>query len=175
MNLITSIETDRCILQLLCSNDIEEAVELFTNSDTRKYLGGPISRDGAIKRLNRCLEEKKTIFFWKIYYCVRLKDNGKFIGIVSITPHHNLLYKELSYQFLPNFWGKGYAYETINSIIHHYKNNYKVLSRLVSETQTANIKSCKLLEKLGYKLHKKLERFGCEQSLYVFNLRTLVK
>lgn len=175
MDFITSLETDRCILQLICSSDIEEAVELFTNSHVRKYLGGPIIRDEAIKRLNSYLESKKTIFFWKIYYCVRLKDNGKFIGIVSITPHHNLLYKELSYQFLPDFWGKGYAYESINSIIHHYENNCKVLSRIVSETQTANIKSCKLLEKLGYKLHKKLKRFGCEQSLYILNLQDLDK
>lgn len=171
MNLIKSIETDRCILQMLCSKDIEEAVQLFTDSEVRKYLGGPISRDGAIKKLHGCLGTNKTILFWKVYYCVRLKDTGKFIGLVSITPHHNLLYKELSYQFLPDSWGKGYAYETINSIIHHYKNNYKVLRRLVSETQTANIKSCKLLERLGYKIHRKLQRFGSEQSLYILNLR----
>jgi len=170
MNLVENIETDRCILQLLCLNDIEEAVELFTNSDARKYLGGAIPKEEAIKKLNRCVGAKKKIYLWSIYYCVRLKDTGKFIGIVSITPHHNLLYKELSYQFLPSIWGNGYAYETIKSLIQYCTYNYK-LHRLVSETQVANVKSCKLLEKLGYKLHKKLERFNCEQSLYVLNLR----
>jgi hypothetical protein len=31
-------------------------------------------------------------------------------------------------------------------------------------------KSCKLLEKLGYKLNKKLQRFEAEQSLYRIKL-----
>lgn len=174
MNLIKSIETDRCILQLLGFDDVEEAVELFTDSDTRKYLGGAISKEEAIMKLNRCIEAKKRLFFWSSYYCVRLKDTGKFIGIISITPHHSRLFKELSYQFLPTFWGNGYAYETIKAVIQHCKNNYK-LRHLISETQTANVKSCKLLEKVGCKLKKKLERFGCEQSVYILKLSNLVK
>lgn len=167
MDSVSKIETDRCTLQLLSLDDIEEASKVYTNSDTRKYLGGVIPKEYAINRLNRSVKKKNIFYFWSVYYCVRLKETGEFIGLISITPYHNLLYKELSYQFLPDFWGKGYAYETILSLIQHYKDK---LFRLVSETQTANKKSCTLLEKLGYKLHKKLERFGCEQSVYYIKL-----
>ncbi|MDP4093909.1 MAG: GNAT family N-acetyltransferase [Bacillota bacterium] len=162
MKFIDKLETDRCTLKLLCLEDIEEASELFTNPETRKYLGGAIPREYALNRLTRSINKKNIFYFWSVYYCVRLKDTGEFIGMISIGPYHNYLYKELSYQFLPDFWGNGYAYETINSLIQHYK-----FSHLASETQSANLKSCSLLEKLGYKLHKKLERFGCEQSVYV--------
>ncbi|WP_347814371.1 GNAT family N-acetyltransferase [Alkalihalobacillus sp. LMS39] len=37
---------------------------------------------------------------------------------------------------------------------------------VVVETQAANRGSCKLLEKLGMEMNKKVERFGAEQIIY---------
>ncbi len=41
------------------------------------------------------------------------------------------------------------------------------LTQIVSETQKKNIRSSKLLERLGYGLEKQVERFGAEQCVYV--------
>lgn len=158
------IETNRCILQLLSKDDINEAVELFTNPDVRMYLGGTISRDEAVKKLNKWIEVNDSL-----YLSVRIRNSGEFAGIIDISPYCNSINKELSYQFLPSVWGMGYAYEAIYSVI-EYCSHVLDIKYLVSETQTANTKSCWLLQKLGFKVSDKINRFGAEQSLYVLNL-----
>ncbi len=158
------IETERCTLQCLCEKDLEEAAQLFLSFEVRRYLGGVISKETALKKLRSWMDADEGL-----YFCVRLKSSGAFIGLIDISPHHNPRYKELSYQFLPAAWGHGYAHETIKALIEYCADTLH-LTRLVSETQTANSRSCVLLEKLGYALLEKLERFGCGQSLYMLDL-----
>ncbi|UNK21066.1 hypothetical protein MNQ98_14085 [Paenibacillus sp. N3/727] len=38
--------------------------------------------------------------------------------------------------------------------------------KLLAETQTANVSSCNLLERLGMKLERKVQRFGSEQGIF---------
>lgn len=132
-------ETKRCILQLLSNNDFNEVVALFTNYDVMKYLGGVISRDDAVKKLNKWITDSDFCI------CVRLKNSGEFTGIIDISPYDNSTIKELSYQFLPSVWGMGYAYEAIHSAI-EYCSKILDIQYLVSETQTENIKYCRLLQ-----------------------------
>jgi len=111
-----------------------------------------------------------------IFFCLRcsISNSRRFAGIVDISPHHNPKNKELSYQFLSSLWGKGYAYEVTNSVL-QYCINVLDIHFLVSETQTANVKSCRLLEKLGFKQSEKIIRFGSEQSIYVIDLLSRIK
>lgn len=160
-------ETKRCILQPLSKIDINEAIALFINYDVRKHLGGVIHADVAIEKLNKWISTDDSL-----YLSVRLKNNGVLAGIIDISPHPNLTNKELSYQFLPSMWGKGYAYESIHSVI-EYCSNVLDIKYLVSETQTDNIRSCKLLQKLGFKLEDKINRFEAEQSIYVLKLNEM--
>ena len=41
------------------------------------------------------------------------------------------------------------------------------LPRVVAETQTANIASCRLLEGLGLRRERTVQRFGAQQAIYV--------
>lgn len=99
------------------------------------------------------------------YWVVREKHTDNFIGLVSLDLHHDGHYLEISYQFLPNWWGKGYATEVVQLIITFALNELN-LSKIVAETQTANMSSCRLLEKLGMKLERTVSRFGNEQAIY---------
>ena len=82
-----------------------------------------------------------------------------------MDPHHIGNDIEVSYQFLPKWWGAGYATEVMKEI---FKFAFESLNlpRVIAVTQTANISSRKLLERLGMKLISKYQRFGAEQSLY---------
>ena len=64
----------------------------------------------------------------------------------------------------------GIASEVVNEIIKYalYDLNYPIV---LAETQTANIASCKLLEKVGMKLERKIQRFGEEQAIYSIRKR----
>lgn len=61
--------------------------------------------------------------------------------------------------------GYGYASEAISQIL-TYAFNELNLSKVIAETQTANLSSCRLLEKVGMKLEQTILRYGAEQAIY---------
>ncbi|HBN86233.1 MAG TPA: GNAT family N-acetyltransferase [Clostridiales bacterium] len=162
--MITNIATERCVLSPISESDFGEIIPLFTNNEVRRYLGGPLSVEWAFNRLNESLLLNNDIRF-----VVRRRETEKCIGLVFITPHHNPADSEISYMFMPEYWGKGYAFEVVKRLLEFCRDELK-LARVVSETQTANVRSCHLLEKLGYMLESKVERFGAEQSIYAKDL-----
>lgn len=154
------LETKRCSIKPFQESDAVDVQQLYTNQEVRKYLGGIRQEDSINEVLNEMLHPSKDSFYWT----VREKMAGEFIGLVSLDPHHEDDI-EISYQFLPDWWGKGYAAEVVQKIIHYALNELK-LERLVAETQTANTASCRLLERVGMKFEKTVIRFGEEQSIY---------
>ena len=99
------------------------------------------------------------------YWVIREKQTDTFIGLVSLDPHQDGVYLEISYQLLPNWWGKGYATEVVQTII-NYAFNELHLTKILAETQTANKISCMLLKKLGMDLERTIMRYGAEQGIY---------
>jgi ribosomal-protein-alanine N-acetyltransferase len=96
------------------------------------------------------------------------KENGKFLGLVSLDKHHDGESTEVSYQLMPIAWRKGYATEVVKEVI-HYSFTKLNLPRLIAETQTANKSSCKLLERVGMTVKETVHRFGEEQKIYILN------
>ena len=154
------ILTNRCELSKLTRDDIDEAMGLFTNEQVRLYLGGILSEEQSLDKLHGWVNNKNDL-----YLSVRLLDTDDFIGILSISTHHDNESKELSYQFLPDYWGNGFAYETIKALL-EYLGTLNYYNFLIAETQTNNEKSCKLLSKLGFELVRVVFRFGEKQSIY---------
>ena len=87
---------------------------------------------------------------------------------MSLGSHHIGSDTELSYEFLPKHWGRGYAHEAAEALI-TYCFSHLMLDRVVAETQAANPRSRKLLERLGMTLDSSFERFGAVQVLYARN------
>lgn len=85
---------------------------------------------------------------------VRIKNN-EFIGLVSLDKHVDGD-KEVSYEFLTAWWGQGYATEVIGQVIKYAFEELEIV-KLLAETQTANLSSCKLLERVGMKLERKIQ------------------
>lgn len=142
-------------------SDAQDVKNLYRNPEVRKYLGG-IRPDDSIKvQLDAMLYPSKDSYYW----VVREKCTDDFIGLVSLDPHHEGMFNEISYQFIPSQWGQGYATEAVAVIIHFALNELN-LSTVVAETQIANKPSCNLLKKLGMKLERTVFRFGAEQAIY---------
>jgi [ribosomal protein S5]-alanine N-acetyltransferase len=135
--------------------------KLFVNQDVRKFLGGIRNEESIQVVLDDMLNPSDTSFYW----VVREKQSDNFIGLCSLDPHHEGSYLELSYQLLPNWWGKGYATEVVTLIIQYALNELN-LTKVVAETQTANKSSCRLLERVGMELERNIIRFGAEQAIY---------
>jgi [ribosomal protein S5]-alanine N-acetyltransferase len=154
-------ETERCLINTFQKLDYVDVKKLYVNQEVRKYLGGIRQEDNIKDVLDEILNSSDDSFYW----VVREKQTDNFIGLVSLDPHHEGVYLEISYQFLPYWWGKGYATEVVQVIINFALNGLN-LSKVVAETQTANKSSCRLLESLGMKLERTIIRFGAEQAIY---------
>lgn len=154
------LQTERCILNDLQQSDFQDVKKLYVNEDVRKFLGGVVDPDKLVAARGEMLSEKGSY-----YWVVREKKTGSFIGLVSITDHHDGKYKEVSYQLMPDWWGTGYGSEVVSGIILFALEELK-LPGLIAETQTANKASCRLLEKVGMEKKETLIRFGSEQAIY---------
>ncbi|MFF2449559.1 GNAT family N-acetyltransferase [Neobacillus sp. NPDC058068] len=154
-------ETDRCFINIIQESDYFDVKKLYVNQEVRRYLGGIRQEDSIREVMDEMLNSSDDSFYW----VVREKHADNFIGLVSLDPHHERVYMEISYQFLPNWWGSGYATEVVQVILTFALNELN-LAKIVAETQTANKFSCRLLERVGMELERTISRFGAEQAIY---------
>ncbi|ETI70891.1 GNAT family N-acetyltransferase [Neobacillus vireti] len=154
-------ETDRCFINIFQESDYFDVKKLYVNHEVRRFLGG-IRQEASIGVvMDEMLHSSDDSFYW----VVREKHTDDFIGLVSLDPHHEGVYPEISYQFLPDWWGSGYATEVVQVILNFALNELNLV-KVVAETQTANKSSCKLLEKVGMELERTISRFGSEQAIH---------
>ncbi|MCL2427456.1 MAG: GNAT family N-acetyltransferase [Oscillospiraceae bacterium] len=155
--------TERLVLSLIDETDLNELTTLFTCETIRRYLGGAVSSDKALATLNSFMQDDAGF-----YFVVRSKTSNELVGMIIVARHHNQNDVEISFLFLPNHWGKGYAREGVKCALTFCKTELKI-KRVVSETQSANKNAQRLLEALGYKVENILERFGAMQTIYVYD------
>lgn len=160
---IMVIKTNRCKMVKVQERDYEKIKELYTDEKVRKFLGGTVSNENFNSSFNDMLTCNNDSFYW----VVRLKDNNHIIGLASLDKHHDGLSTEISYQFMPQYWGYGYAEEVVRKII-DYAFYELIIKKIIAETQSANKASCKLLKKVGMNLEQIVSRFGNEQ--YIFSI-----
>lgn len=156
------IHTPRLVLRPLCIWDLRFFLSLVGNDQTRRYLGGPVRGRKAIQHFRAYLARPAEELIWLVI----LGQSGQAIGLVEVGLHKDGEDYEVSYQFLPEQWGNGYAGEAVAAVI-KAATGLLGLSRLIAETQSANFASCRLLERSGMVELKRVQRFGNEQTIYV--------
>jgi GNAT superfamily N-acetyltransferase len=79
---------------------------------------------------------------------VSLKDSGETIGMCGLLRRDWLDAPDVGFAFLPQFWSKGYAYESSVGVIEWARRTFGV-ARVVGIVKPGNIGSIRVLEKLG--------------------------
>jgi ribosomal-protein-alanine N-acetyltransferase len=154
------IRTLRLDLTSVTEEDFECVRQLRTDVKVREYLGGPAT-DEKIRAAFSVMMESGALPRW----IVRSRPDCRFIGLVALGHHCDGCDVEVSYELLPDSWGKGYATEAVRAVLGHALTEL-ALPRVIAETQTANAPSRRLLERLGMSLERTVERFGAEQAIY---------
>ena len=157
-----NLASKRCLLTPVAKTDFASFKELRTNPQIRQYLGGPVPLDSLGSWFFQVLNPEEEVHIW----AVREKSSEQFVGLLTLDPHHRQEDMQISYEFLPAFWGQGYASETIQVILQYIFEDLD-WPKIVAETQTANMASVRLLERLGFVRKETLYRFGAEQSIYL--------
>ncbi len=123
-------------------------VDWLNDEEVNKYLesGGGYT----IEKLNVFLKEQesKNIQFWAIV----IKESNKHIGNIKIDPIKNSIgeYGILIGDKIE--WGKGYAKEASETIIHHCFDNLK-LTEIQLGVKPNNINAIKLYKTLGFEVY----------------------
>jgi ribosomal-protein-alanine N-acetyltransferase len=102
-------------------------------------------------------------------WTARIRKSASRVGLISVTKHKDGQEFELSYQFHPKAWGRGYGFEAASAVLRFLREK-RGLQRLIAETQVANVASCRLLERLGMSEQQRLLRYREEQAIYVIDL-----
>ncbi len=155
------MKTSRTTLEKPTEKDYADVRSLHMHKEVSRYLGGPSDPEQFDAYFQKVLHPTHPNSYW----VVRQSETDAFMGFVVIDLHHDKKYYEMSYQFLPEFWGKGYATEVCNRVLEYAFDELK-LDAVISETQAKNEPSITLLKRLGMKLDSTLERFGEQQVIY---------
>jgi ribosomal-protein-alanine N-acetyltransferase len=156
--LLKPLQTQRLCLRPNRPDDEEWIFRLFTEKEVRRYLGGAISEAEARDTI------KITGGKWGHFAIVERESNDA-IGSLSFARKSS--FWEISYQLQRNSWGKGIVGEAIKAALSWFFVETDV-ENVFAVTQTANERSCRLLEKLGAKYVDSFEYKNNSQSCYVF-------
>lgn len=157
------IRTERLVLREPEARDRAGVIELFSSPEVSTYLGGPRPRDEVESAVPDVPRRRPGLFVVDL--------DGAMIGVVTLDrrdaerPGHvrpGAGDAELGYLFLPSAWGRGYATEACAAVL-AWSDGAWPAEPLVLCTQTANVSSMRLAERLGFTELERFEEFGAEQ------------
>ena len=164
------LRTERLIIRKLTFDDSLFIVQLLNSPGWLKYIGDrgvKTEEDAKLYLQNGPLLSYEKYGFG--LYLVMLLETGDPIGMCGILKRENLEHPDLGFAFLPEFTGKGYAYEAANAVI-QFAGQRLEIKTLLAITLPENLNSIKLLEKVGMKFDGEVKSPDGKDSLNLYNL-----
>ena len=156
------ISTDRLLINRITLDDAGFILKLINDKDWIKNIG-----DKGIRTIEETEEYIRTRFL-KAYdevgfgfYSLILKSDQQIIGIAGLVDREGIDHIDIGYGMLPEFRGKGYAFEATKAIYDYAYEELK-LKKIVAIVNPDNTSSIKLLSKLGLEFERMI-RFPDEE------------
>lgn len=102
-------------------------------------------------------------------YAVELKETGERIGMCGLIKREALQDVDLGFAFLPSFWRNGYAFEAASAVLSYGRRSLG-LRRVVAIVSKDNVRSRKLLERLGFHLENVVRFQPADEELDLYAL-----
>ena len=163
------IKTDRLLINRITLDDAAFILELMNDKDWIKNIG-----DRGMTTIEDAEEYIRTRFL-KTYeesnigfYGLVLKNSKEVIGIAGLVDREGIDHVDIGYGLLPNFRGKGYAFEATKAI-YDYGYNHLKLEKIVAIVNPDNPTSIQLLSKLGLEFEKMVRFPDEEKDIMLFS------
>jgi RimJ/RimL family protein N-acetyltransferase len=153
-----TVETERVRLRPFADRDKPVIVAIETSPDVRRHLGGVVDDPGLADRIRDAVVGERPGAF-----CIADRESDIAIGRCSIGDGHGE--REVGYELLPEWWGRGIATEAIEALL-AWAWAHGDDASLIAVTQSANEPSRRLLERLGFTFEREFEEFDAMQSQY---------
>ncbi|MBC7879295.1 MAG: GNAT family N-acetyltransferase [Anaerolineales bacterium] len=164
------IETDRLILRKLAIDDAAFILDLLNQPSFIQFIGD---------RGVRTLEDAKNYIlkgpvasyerFGYGLYLTSLKEGEVPIGMCGLVKREALQDVDVGFAFLPQYWLKGYAFESASAVLIYAKTTLG-LKRMLGIATPDNHGSIRVLEKIGLKFQKMVKLSEDDVELKLFGL-----
>ncbi|WP_435971828.1 GNAT family N-acetyltransferase [Streptomyces sp. Qhu_M48] len=151
-----TLTTDRLLLRPVRAGDLPAMTRLWTEPEVRRHLGGPVTEPVILIRRRRIVGAPG-------FRAVVRAEDDLVLGLVSVEPGAREGETEVSYQFLPEHWGNGYAREAVAAVLDV---TLRDTPSVVAVTQRANRRSRRLLEAVGMTHAASFVEYDAHQVLY---------
>lgn len=150
---ISQVSSRRLHLTELSGNDHDFILELVNSPGWLTFIGDRNikSATDAITYIEKIIANPDIQ-----YWTVRLKDEDKPVGIITLIKRQYLDHYDIGFAFLDIFTGKGYPAEATQAVLHALPEGL-MSDKILAITTEANIRSIKLLEKLSFVFETTLE------------------
>jgi RimJ/RimL family protein N-acetyltransferase len=147
---MTILRTERLILRSWRSSDREPFGRLNADLRVMEFLPGPLTREESDTLVDRVEDHWRAHGFGP--YAVEVAASGAFAGFIGLmAPEFEAAFTpcvEIGWRLGFEHWGRGLATEGAREVMRHAFEELG-LDSLVSFTVTANVRSRRVMEKLG--------------------------
>ena len=163
------LETERLKLRQFTFDDSKFIIELLNSEGWIKYIGErnvKNEEDAKNYLQNGTLKsyEQNGYGLW----LVETKENKIPIGMCGIIHRTELENPDIGFAFLPDFTGKGFAFEIASATINFAKERLK-LPVILGITVSYNVNSIQLLTKIGMRFIKTINLPDDPEELMLFS------
>lgn len=170
-----SLQTERLRLRWLELDDADLMLAIWNDPAFIRFVG-----DRGIRTLEEAREglANGALDLYTRYgfgpYRISLKVDGKAIGICGLFRRDNLEDPDIGYGVLPDYCGKGYAYEAAR-VVMDYARTDTDLRRLVAIISPDNAASIGLIRKLGLRFERMHRMHDDEDEICIYGIELCSK
>ncbi|HKV35018.1 MAG TPA: GNAT family N-acetyltransferase [Pyrinomonadaceae bacterium] len=143
------LETERLLLRPSTTDDAPFVLTLLNEPSFLRFIGDKKVRnldDARQYLLNGPIASYERHGFGLLL--VELKDSKTPAGMCGLLKREELPDPDIGFAFIPDYWGKGFAFEAATAVMNDARERLK-LNRILALVDPANDASIKLLERLG--------------------------
>ncbi|MES2559423.1 MAG: GNAT family N-acetyltransferase [Bacteroidota bacterium] len=159
-----ALSTPRLVLRPVEKRDQQKVFEGFSHPEVTKYFDisyATLEATDVQMEWYKNNREKGLGYAWVIS-----NETHDFMGVFSIYRIDQTNKRcELGYWLFPEYWGKGYASESINAILQFVDGELK-LHRIAAEIEPENADSTRLLATLGFEREAFLRDYEFRNGKY---------
>ncbi|HAT30451.1 MAG TPA: GNAT family N-acetyltransferase [Janthinobacterium sp.] len=148
------LDTERLRLRTIEADDAAFYLVLINDESWLKNIGdkGVRSLDQARAAIlaGPCASQARHGFS---LYLVERREDGAALGMCGLIKRDSLPDVDIGYAIAPRYWGRGYAYEAAAAVVAHAERDLG-LERLLGITDPENVKSNRMLLKLGLRFER---------------------
>jgi len=144
-------ESERLLFRKILLGDAKDIFLIRSDDDVMRFMDVP--RHHSISDSEKLIDSMEESYTGETGICwamieKRSKTFIGYIGFIRMTPEH--CRAEIGYALKPEFWGKGFMYETISRLV---KWGFEVMNlhSIEANVNPLNEKSQKVLERVGFK------------------------